>query len=119
MSEAFLYALDAPHLADTETAADLVDNWRDSRDSPTVRIASFFESLVKMWPEDGSKGEVWYEDFSNNKPAGPMLEMTVDLNGFDEGRLAQLKHLAQQHGVHVFDPEGEVLYLADGSEAAG
>ena len=119
MSEAFLYALDVPDLADTATAADLVDDWRDRRDSPTARIASFFESLLQMWPEDGSRGEVWYEDFSNNKPIGPMLEMTVDLNEFDEDQLAQLKNLAQQHGIHVFDPEGEVLYLADGSEAVG
>jgi hypothetical protein len=43
--------------------------------------------------------------------------MTFELNEFDEERLGQLRAIAEQHGVHVLDPEGEVLYLADGSEA--
>jgi hypothetical protein len=117
MSEAILYAIDAPHIADAATAAEFVDQNRDSSETPTASIASFFESLLTLWPEDGSKGAVWYEDFTHNKPAGSVLEMTFELSEFDEGRLGQLRAIAEQHGVHVLDPEGEVLYLADGSEA--
>jgi hypothetical protein len=117
MSEAILHAIDAPQISDVATAIELVERWRDSPDAPSTSISSFFDSLLQLWPEDGSGGAVWYEDFSNNKPAGPVLEMTFDLNEFNEERLAQLRAIAKQHGIHVLDSEGEVLYLADGSEA--
>ena len=44
--------------------------------------------------------------------------MSFELREFDENRLEELKNIASQHGIHIFDPEGEVLYLADGSEAS-
>jgi hypothetical protein len=118
MSEAILYAIDASHIADPRTAADFVEQNSASNEAPTPNIASFFASLLGVWPEDGSKGAVWYEDFTHNRPAGAVLEMVFELDGFDGERLEQLRALAKQHGVHVLDPEGEVLYLADGSEAA-
>ena len=117
MSEAILYAIDAPQITDAVTAAEFVEQWRDSNDVPTAGITSFFEKLMQVWPEDGSKGAVWYEDFTHNRPAGSVLEMTFELSEFDEERLGNLRAIAEQNGVHVFDPEGEVLYLADGSEA--
>ncbi|MDR6841190.1 hypothetical protein [Pseudoxanthomonas sacheonensis] len=117
MSEAILYAIDAPHITDAVTAAGFVDQFRDSNEAPTAGIASFFDNLLRVWPEDGSKGAVWNEDFAHNRPAGSVLEMTFELSEFDEERLGQLRAIAEQHGVHVLDPEGEVLYLADGSEA--
>ena len=117
MSEAILYAIDAPHITDAATAAGFVDQFRDSKEAPTAGISSFFGSLLQLWPEDGSKGAVWYEDFTHNKPAGSVLEMTFELSEFDEDRLGQLRAIAEEHGIHVLDPEGEVLYLADGSEA--
>lgn len=117
MSEATLYAIDAPHIADPKTAVDFVEQHSESNETPTTHIASFFATLLSTWPEDGSKGAVWYEDFTHNPPAGCVLEMTFELGEFDEARLEQLRAIAAQHGVHVLDPEGEVLYLADGSEA--
>mgnify|MGYP003418440575 FL=1 len=84
--------------------------------APTARIATFFVRLLQTWPEDGSKGVVWHEDFKHNRPAGPMLEMTFELGEFDDERLKHLRAIARHHDVHVFDPEGQVLYLADGSE---
>jgi hypothetical protein len=119
MSEAILYAIDAPHITDAARAVKFVDQNKDGTEAPSANIASFFESLLRVWPEDGSKGAVWYEDFTHNRPAGTVLEMTFDLREFNEERLGQLRAIAEQHGVHVFDPEGEVLYLADGSEAGG
>ncbi|MFZ2237317.1 MAG: hypothetical protein WBP11_06635 [Dokdonella sp.] len=118
MSEAILYAIDAPHISDAAVAAEFVEQQRDGNAPPTARIASFFGHLLQVWPEDGSRGAVWYEDFTHNRPTESVLEMTFELSGFDEERLGHLRAIAEQHGVHVFDPEGEVLYLADGSEAA-
>ena len=117
MSEAILYAIDAPYITDLKAAADFLEQHNDSTGAPTAKIAAFFQSLVHIWPEDGSNGAVWYEDFTHNQPAGPVLEMTFELDQFDEARLEELKTIAGKHGVHVLDPEGEVLYLADGSEA--
>jgi hypothetical protein len=117
MSEAILYAIDAPHIIDARMAVGFVDQHTDSSEAPTAAIASFFEKLLQVWPEDGSSGAVWYEEFAHNSAAGPILEMTFELDEFDEERLGQLREIAEQHGVHVFDPEGEVLYLADGREA--
>jgi hypothetical protein len=117
MSEAILYAIDAPHVKDADAAAPFVEKWRDSTDAPTARIATFFVRLLQFWPEDGSKGAVWHEDFAHNRPAGPMLEMTFELGEFNAERLRHLRAIAEHYGVHVFDPEGHVLYLADGSEA--
>lgn len=117
MSEAILYAIDAPHVKDSDAAALFVEKWRDSKDAPTARIATFFVRLLQTWPQDGSKGHVWHEDFTHNRPAGSMLEMTFELGEFDAERLHQLRAIAKHHGVHIFDPEGHVLYLADGSEA--
>jgi hypothetical protein len=117
MSEATLYAIESPEVTDSVTAADFVEHSAGSKKAPTAGIASFFEHLLQVWPEDGSKGAVWYEDFTHNRPAGAVLEMTFELSEFDAKRLNQLRAIAQQHGVHVFDPEGEVLYLADGREA--
>ena len=117
MSEAILYAIDAPDITDAASALRFVDQYKDSKEAPTERIASFFENLLRVWPEDGSKGAVWYEDFTYNRPGGCVLEMTFELYEFNQGRLDQLRAIAGQHGVHVLDSEGEVLYLADGSEA--
>ena len=117
MSEAILYAIDAPHVKNAAAATRFVEEWRDSKDAPTARIATFFVRLLQTWPEDGSKGAVWHEDFAHNRPAGSMLEMTFELSEFDVERLQQLRAIAKLHSVHVFDPEGHVLYLSDGSEA--
>ena len=117
MSEAILYALDAPHVRDAAAAAQFVEQWEDGRDAPTSPIATFFVRLLQVWPEDGSAGAVWHEDFRHNRPAGPLLAMTFELDGFDAERLEKLRAIARHHRVHVFDPEGEVVYLTDGSEA--
>ncbi|MEJ1098503.1 MULTISPECIES: hypothetical protein [unclassified Pseudoxanthomonas] len=117
MSEATLYAIDSTQVTNSATAAEFVEQWVGSNEGPTAGIASFFGHLLQVWPEDGSKGAVWYEDFTHNRPAGAVLEMTFELSEFDENRLEHLRAIAEQHGVHVFDPEGEVLYLADGSES--
>lgn len=117
MSEAILYAIDASEVTDADVAASFVETWQDSKEAPTSRIATFFAQLLQTWPVDGSNGFVWYEDVDPSQAAGPMLAMTFELSGFDEERLQQLRAIATDHGVHVFDPEGQVLYLADGSEA--
>lgn len=117
MSEAILYAIDAPQVKDADAAAHFVEKWQDSKDAPTARIATFFVRLLQTWPEDGSKGFVWHEDFAHNRPLGSMLTMTFELSELDAERLQHLRAIAKHHGVHVFDPEGHVLYLADGSEA--
>lgn len=117
MSEAILYAIDAPQVKDANAAADFVEKEQDSKAAPTARIATFFVRLLQTWPEDGSKGVVWHEDFKHNRSAGSMLAMTFELSEFDAERLLHLRAIAKHHGVHVFDPEGHVLYLADGSEA--
>lgn len=117
MSEAILYAIDAPQLNDAAAAVDLVESAQGGSEAPTPRITAFFEYLLQVWPEDGSNGAIWYEDFTHNRPSGSILEMVFELDTFDEERLQHLRDIARQHGVHVFDPEGEVLYLADGSEA--
>ena len=119
MSEATLYAIDSAQVTDPATAADFLDQPSSTKGSPTAGIAAFFEQLLQVWPEDGSRGQVWCEDFTHNKPGGAVLEMTFELSEFDEKRLGQLREIAGQHGLHVFDPEGEILYLADGSEAGG
>jgi hypothetical protein len=117
MSEAVLYAIEAPQVKTADEAAQFVEERQDSKDAPTARIATFFVRLLQTWPKDGSKGAVWHEDFDHNRPMGSMLEMTFELSQFDAERLRHLRAIAQHHGLHVFDPEGHVLYLADGSEA--
>lgn len=117
MSEAILYAIEAPQVKNADAAAQFVEERQDSKDPPTARIATFFVRLLQTWPKDGSKGAVWHEDFDHNRPMGSMLEMTFELSQFDAERLRHLRAIAQHHGLHVFDPEGHVLYLADGSEA--
>ncbi len=117
MSEAILYAIDAPDITDAATAVRFVDQHKDSMEPPTEKIASFFENLLLVWPEDGSRGQIWYEDFTHNRPGGCVLEMTFELSEFNQGRLDQLRAISEEHGVHVLDSEGEVVYLADGSEA--
>lgn len=117
MSEAILYALDAPKVTDANAAADFVEQWQDSQVAPTARIAAFLAQLLQTWPMDGSNGFVWYEEFDPSQAAGAMLTMTFELSGFDDERLQQLRAIATQQGVHVFDPEGHALYLADGNEA--
>ena len=118
MSEAILYAINAPQITDAAAAAEFVERRGESNNAPTEGIVSFFEQLLEVWPEDGSKGAVWCEGFEHNQPTGSVLEMTFDLSEFDEERLGHLRAIAGRHGVHIFDPEGEVLYLADGSESA-
>ena len=119
MSEAILYALDAPRVKDADAAARFVDKWQDSKDAPTPGIAAFFERLLQTWPTDSSQGAVWYEDFEHNTPAGSLLAMTFELSQINADRLQQLRAIASQHGLHVFDPQGHVLYLANGVEASG
>ena len=116
MSEGILYALDAPDVSDVAAALDLVESRDVSANAPTANINRFFAELLQMWPEDGSNGEVWYEDFTHNQPSGNVLEMTFDLGEFTEDSLKKLRELAGRHELHVLDPEGEVLYLSNGNE---
>ena len=117
MSEAILFAIDAPHVKDANAAAAFVEQWEGRNDAPTARIATMFVRLMFTWPRDGSKGVVWHEDASQDRPNGATLAMTFELGTFDDERLQHLRAIAKHHGVHVFDPEGHVLYLADGTEA--
>ncbi|WP_462387883.1 hypothetical protein [Acidovorax sp. Q11] len=117
MSEATLYAMDAPRVKSADAAADFLEKWQDSTKAPTARIAAFFERLLQTWSADGPGSAIWYEGFDHNPPAGQVLAMAFALREFDTERLQQLRAMAQAHGVHIFDPEGHVLYLADGSEA--
>lgn len=119
MSEASLYAIDSVQVTDPENATHFLEQAAQSGGSPSAGIAAFFAHLLQVWPEDGSKGAVWYEGFTHNQPSGAVLEMVFALRAFDEQCLGQLRAIAEQHGVHIFDPEGEVLYLADGSEVVG
>ena len=48
MSEAILYAIDAPHITDVMMASEFVDQCRDSDEAPTAGIASFFENLLSV-----------------------------------------------------------------------
>ncbi|GGY78180.1 hypothetical protein GCM10011613_23470 [Cellvibrio zantedeschiae] len=118
MSEAIMYAIDASHVKDADAAMHFVEKWQDTKEAPSARIATFFVRLLQTWPEDESKGAVWHEDFTHNQPAGLMLTMVFELSEFDAERLQQLRAIAKHHGVHIFDPEGYVLYLSDGSEAS-
>lgn len=119
MSEAILHALDAPYIVNVSDAIQLVEQYEDSTDAPTANIAEFFNALLQIWPEDGSQGAVWYEDFTYNKPAGKVLAMTFNLDEFNEKTLSTLRELAGRHALHILDLEGEVLYLSNGSEMAG
>lgn len=118
MGEAILYALDAPDVVDVESAANFVDDGESKRGAPTGKIASFFAELMKTWPEDGSNGHVWYEEVMEEQARGNVVEMTFDLSAFDGERLGILRSLAARHALHVYDPEGEVVYLSDGTEVA-
>ena len=115
MSEAILYAMDAPRAKSADAAADFVEKWQDSKKPPTARIAAFFEHLLQAWPTDGAGSAIWYEGFDHNPPTGPVLAMAFELHEFNTDRLQQLRAIAQEHGMHIFDPEGHVLYLANGS----
>ena len=117
MGECILYAIDAPRVKTADLAVDFVEQWRDNQDAPTARIATFFVRLLQTWPEDGSKGRVLHEDFAHGRPLGPLLELVFESGEFDETRFQQLRAIAAHHRVKLFDPEGHVLYLADGSEA--
>lgn len=117
MSEAILWVIDAPAVQSADDAAAYVEEFGDNTNAPTSRIATCFVRVLFTWPKDGSKGHVFHEDFNNNKPYGTLLQLVVELSGFDAERLQHLRAIAKHHGVHLFDPEGHVLYLSDGSEA--
>lgn len=116
MGEAILYAIDAPEVLDLDAAAALVDNNDAKGDAPTANVAAFFAELMKTWPEDGSNGAVWYEEVMEEQARGRVVEMTFDLSEFTGETLGVLRSLAARHALHIFDPEGEVIYLSDGSE---
>jgi hypothetical protein len=116
MSEVILYAMDAPRVKSPDAAAKFVEKWQDCTDAPTARMTGFFSRLQEVWPWNGPS-PVWYEDGGDTRPGGPLLALAFELSTFDADRLQQLRAMAQQHGLRVFDPEGHVLYLADGTEA--
>lgn len=117
MSEAILYAIDAPQVKDANAAADFVAQWDGRNEAPTSGIATLFVRLMFTWPRDGSKGVVWHEEAHHDRPNGPTLALTFELATFDDERLQHLRAMAKHHRVHIFDPEGHVLYLSDGTEA--
>ena len=59
MSEAILYAMDAPRAKSADAAADFVEKWQDSKKPPTARIAAFFEHLLQASPTDGTGSAIW------------------------------------------------------------
>ena len=117
MGECILFAIDSAGVSSADVAVDFVEQWRDKEDAPTARIATFFVRVLQTWPEDGSRGHVLHEEFAHSRPLGPLLELVFESGEFDAARLQQLRAIAAHHQLKLFDPEGHVLYLADGSEA--
>ena len=121
MSECTLYALDAPRIETPEGAARHIEKAVDngSASPATARLKSFFEALLVTFPDDDSEASVWYEGFAHNPPAGSVIELVFWLERIDAAQLRNcLRDLAGRHQLHIFDPEGHVLYLSDGREAA-
>lgn len=120
MSECTLHVLDTPRIKTPDGAArHLEKSQAPSPDGapPTPRLQAFFKDLAASFPDDGSPSSVWYEGLENSRPDGSVLTLVFRLELFDRGALQRLRDLAGQHGLHVFDPEGFVLYLSDGREA--
>jgi len=120
MSECTLYVLDASRIKTPDGAARLMEKSQArSRDAApsTPRLQAFFKDLLVAFPDDGSPSSVWYEGFEHSRPEGPVLALVFQLDLFDPGTLQRLRDLACQHKLHVFDPEGHVLYLSNGREA--
>ncbi len=120
MSECTLYVLDAPRIKTPDGAARLAERSQTQSQAAgptTPRLLAFFNDLRVAFPDDGSPSSVWYEGLEHSRPDGPLLALVFRLDLFDPGTLQRLRHLAGQHGLHVFDPEGHVLYLSNGREA--
>lgn len=134
MSECTLYVLDAPRIKTPDGAARQVEKSQSlSRDAGpdvkgeraaplaaapwTPRLQAFFKDLLLAVPDDGSPSSIWYEGLEHSRPEGQVLALVFRLDLFDTGTLQRLRDLAGQHSLHVFDPEGHVLYLSNGREA--
>jgi hypothetical protein len=116
MSECILYLLDAPGVATRETAASFIERWESREGSvPNKKIASFLQEVHQAYPGKADSS-IWYEEMPREPVTKPLLQMDLRLDLVDETLLERLRKIAGTHRLHIFDPEGDVLYLADGGE---
>jgi hypothetical protein len=118
MSECLLFVLDAPRVKTREGASAFVERWQNgSAGAPNAKIMSFLLEMQNNWPSDGDSS-LWYEGAPQEPVTGPLLQLDLDLERIDKSAVEQLRTLAGRQRLHIFDPEGYVLYLADGSEVS-
>ena len=125
MSEVTLHAIDQDDVRTPTAASTFVDRWVDTPDGHAhPHLDAFLTSLMDVLPppQRGARTKkakgVWHEVPALEPLAGPVLAMYFESSRFDEEALAKLRHCAAAHGLHVFDAEGDVVYLSDGTEAA-
>jgi hypothetical protein len=117
MSECTLYVLDAPKLKTQDAASDFIAESESSTHEPNSKIGAFLDAWRAAYPAAPNRDDsIWYESLPDAMPRGPVLALVLRLATFNSIALTKLRKVAGQHKLHVFDPEGYVLYLANGKE---
>jgi len=119
MSECTLHVLDAPRIKTPQAAADFVAKWVDQDGKRNARLDTFLCELLDVFPEaSGTEDSIWYESPVPVASTSPVLPLYFKLALFDTSVLQTLRTIAGKHKLHVFDEEGHVLYLANGTEVS-
>lgn len=126
MSFCKLYVLDAPRIKLQSAAESFIDKWQGAEAGPAnAKLDAFLQDLLQVYPDrydqdpDGTNDDnIWYEGLGNPATDRPVIELDLKLAAVNAARLARIRELAGKYGLHLFDPEGYVLYLANGKEVS-
>jgi len=126
MSECTLYILDAPRIKLQSAAESFIEKWQDAEPGPpNAKLDGFLDDFLRDHPDlhdldpDGtSEHNLWYEGLRDRTTDRPFFQLDLKLALVTKELIANIWALARKHRLHLFDPAGYVLYLANGKEVS-
>jgi hypothetical protein len=118
MGSATLFLLDAPRVKTRSAANAFVERWEEAGDGKLNKAIAAFLDDVRNELSGPRLAALWYEGPPAEPVAKPLLQLDLSLDVLDGDMLRLLRTVAERHKLHLFDAEGEALYLSDGSEVS-
>lgn len=114
-----LHLLDAPNVSNAKEADNFIAEQRKKPPTNNPKFEYFTADITGIYPDlseedlDGDDDRnLWEEGLDSGASYGQVKELVVKVDLTDESVVAELRKVAVQNGLKLYDEEGQVLYSA-------
>lgn len=112
-----LHLIDCPTAGTSDDALAFIDGERDKAPANNPKFAAFVADITKQYPDlsesdlDGDdENNLWEEGLDGEASYGNVKELVVSVDVVDEASVTAIAQAASQHGLRLYDEEGEYLH---------